>query len=84
MIKDHFYPVSLQKEKEIEFMQRHQWGMSVLEYTPKSMELSSLAPTFMADERLKMNCFEAGLNLGIKERMSMRYTLRMWICTTPW
>jgi len=36
------------------------------------MELSRFAPTFVADERLKMNWFEAGLNPTIKERMSVR------------
>jgi len=46
--------------------------MSVLKYTSKFMELSRFAPTFVADERLKMNRFEAGLNLTIKERMSVR------------
>ena len=55
LIKDHFYPVSLQKAKENEFMQPQQGGMSVLEYASKFMELSCFAPVFIADERLKMN-----------------------------
>jgi len=67
MIKDHFYPISLQKAKEGEFMQVQQGSMSVLEYTSKFME--RFAPAFVADERLKMNRFEAGLNLTIKERV---------------
>ena len=40
MIKDHFYPISLQKAKEGEFMQLQQGNMSVLEYASKFMELS--------------------------------------------
>ena len=46
--------------------------MSVLEYASKFMELSRFAPAFVADERLKMNWFEVGLNPTIKERMSIR------------
>jgi len=45
--------------------------MSVLEYVTRFMELSRFAPAFVADERLKMNRFEAGLNPTIKERMSV-------------
>jgi len=40
MIKDHFYPISLQKAKEGEFMQLQQGSMSLVEYTSKFMELS--------------------------------------------
>ena len=72
MIKDHFYPTSLQKAKEGEFMQLQQGNMSVLEYDSKFMELSRFAPAFVANERLKMNRFEAGLNPIIKEKMSVR------------
>jgi len=47
----------------------------VLEYASKFMELSHFPPTFVADERLKMNCFKAGLNPDIEERMSVcQYT----------
>jgi len=71
MTKDHFYPISLQKAKEGELMQLQQGNMSVLEYASKFMELSQFAPAFIADEKLKMNWFEAGLNPTIKERMSV-------------
>ena len=46
--------------------------MSILEYASKFMELSHFSPVFVADERLKMNRFEAGLNPTIKERMSVQ------------
>jgi len=36
------------------------------------MELLRFTPAFVADERLKMNRFQAILNLIIKERMSVR------------
>ena len=72
MIKDHFYPISLQKAKEGEFIQLQQGNMSILECASKFMELSRFAPTFVIDKRLKMNRFEAGLNPTIKERMSLR------------
>ena len=41
----------------------------MLEYASKFMELSSLTQASVADERLKMSRFEAGLNPNIKERM---------------
>ena len=57
MMKDHFYPTSLQKAKEGVFVQLQQGNMSILEYVSKFMELSRFAPAFLADERLKMNRF---------------------------
>jgi len=71
IIKDHFYPTSLQKAKGNEFIQLRQGNMSVLEYASKFMELSRFAQAFVAEERLKMNWFEARLNPTIKERMSI-------------
>jgi len=53
-------------------MQLQQGSMSVLEYASIFMELSRLAPAFVANNRLKMNWFEVGLNPTIKERMSVR------------
>jgi len=44
--------------------------MSILEYASKFMELSQFALAFVADDRLKINRFKAGLNPTIKERMS--------------
>jgi len=56
-------------------MQLQQGNMSMLEYASKFMELSHSAPAFIADERLKMNWFEASLSPTIKERMSVsQYT----------
>ena len=46
--------------------------MSVLEYASKFMGLPRFASAFVADKRLKMNQFEAGLSLAIKERISVR------------
>ena len=75
MIKDHFYPISLQKAKEGEFMQLRQGNMSVFEYASKIMELSRFSLPFIADEKLKMNRFETRLNPATKERMSVhQYT----------
>jgi len=47
-----------------------QGRITVLEYASKFMKLSRFAPACIADEMLKMNRFEARLNLGIKEKMS--------------
>jgi len=68
----HFYPISLQKAKESEFMQLQHENMSVFEYASKFMELSRFAPTIVTDERLKRNRFEAGLKPTIKQRISVR------------
>ena len=49
--------------------------MSVLEYASMFMELFRFSPAFVADEKLKMNRFKAGLNPDIKGRMSVcQYT----------
>ena len=53
-------------------MQLQQGNMSVLKDVLKFMELSRFTPEFVANERMKMNRFEARLNLTIKERMSVR------------
>ena len=42
--------------------------MSMLEYV---IELSHFVPTFVVNQKLKMNYFEAGLNPNLKERMLM-------------
>ena len=50
--------------------------MSVLKYASKFTELSRFFPAYVANERLKMNQFRAGLNPGLKEKMAVRhYTL---------
>ena len=57
--------------------------MSVLEYASKFIELSHFAPTFLVDEKLKMNHFEVGLNPNIKERMSVpQYISYKDLCDT--
>jgi len=61
--------MSFQKDKEDKFVRLQQGRMTVLEYASKFMELFHFAPAYVADEKLKMNWFEAGLNLGIKEKM---------------
>jgi len=35
------------------------------------MKLSRFAPTYVADERLKMNQFGVGLNPGLKEKIAV-------------
>jgi len=71
LIKDHFYPMSLQKDKENGFIQLQQGGISVLEYASRFMEFSHFASTFVVDKKLKMNHFEVELNPNITERMSV-------------
>ena len=45
----------------------------MLEYASKFMELSHFSPTYVTDERLKMNRFGAGFSLGLKEKMVARH-----------
>ena len=45
LIKNCFYPISLQKEKEKEFLELEKGRMSVLQYAFKFMELSHFDPT---------------------------------------
>jgi len=50
--------------------------MSVLEYAFKFMELLCITPAYVADKKLSMNRFEVGINLSLKERISVwHYTL---------
>ena len=74
LIKDYFSPLSLEKAKENEFMQLQEGRMSALEYASMSkfMELSCFSPALMANERMKIYCFEVSLNPGIKGRMSVQ------------
>jgi len=46
---------------------------TILEYASKFIELSHFALAYIADEKLKMNRFEAKFNPGIKEKMSVRH-----------
>jgi len=69
--KNHFCLVSHQKAKEDEFIYRQQGKISVLKYASKFMELSCSSPDYVADEKWKMNQFEAEFNLGLKEQMSV-------------
>jgi len=43
----------------------------VVEHASKFIDLSRFSLAFVVDEKLKMNHFEAGLNLNLKERMSV-------------
>jgi len=72
-LKKCFYPVFLQKAKEDEFIRLQQGNISILEYASKFIELSRFAPPHVADEKLRMNRFEAGCNRGLKENMLVRH-----------
>jgi len=48
--------------------------MSVLEYAFKFIKLSRFTLAFVADEKLKMNLFEPGLNLNIYSMSVCQYT----------
>jgi len=45
--------------------------MSVLEYAFKFMELSLFGPTYVADEKLKINLSKTALTLNVKKKISV-------------
>ena len=65
-MKNHFYPMSLQKAKEKEFLELEQETMSVLQYASKFIEVSGYPPTYVAKETLRMNRFESRLDHKLK------------------
>lgn len=70
LLKSCFYPVSLEKAKDDEFVHLQQGRRSVLEHASKFVELSHFAPVYVADKKLRMDRFEAWLNPILKEQMS--------------
>ncbi|XP_056691642.1 uncharacterized protein [Spinacia oleracea] len=75
LMRDKFYPPSLRKQKEDEFLHLQQGTMSVLEYANKFMELSRFAPDLVSTEQSRMNRFERGLHLKYQDRLStQRFT----------
>ena len=65
--------MSLQNTMEDKFIFMQQGKMSVLDYASKFMELSHFAPAYVADEKLRMNHFVAGVNRSPKEWTSIQY-----------
>jgi len=82
MLRNRFYPVSVQKAKEDESIRLQQGRMTVLEYASKFMELSRFALTCVADEKLKMNRFK-GLTQESRRRCLCDIIHHMRIYTTP-
>ncbi|XP_057248862.1 uncharacterized protein LOC130590443 [Beta vulgaris subsp. vulgaris] len=77
LMRDKFYPPSLRKQKEDEFLHLQQGTMSVLEYANKFMELSRFAPELVTSEQSRMNRFERVLlresqNSNFKRRNDWR------------
>ena len=69
-MRNQLYPQSLQLQMESEFIHLKQRRMSVLEYAVKFNELSRFAPDMVSTDRQKMNRFEDGLNLDLRDRLS--------------
>uniref|UniRef100_A0A803KRW7 RHOMBOID-like protein n=1 Tax=Chenopodium quinoa TaxID=63459 RepID=A0A803KRW7_CHEQI len=75
LMRDRFYPLSLRRQKEDEFLHLQQGTMSVLDYANKFMELSRFAPELVSTEQSRMNRFERGLHLKYQDRLSsQRFT----------
>jgi len=55
LLKNCFYPLSLQKGKEDEFVHLQQGKISTMEYASKVIELSRFSPIYVTDKKLRMN-----------------------------
>ena len=70
-LRAQFYPVTLQRQKEKEFMELKMTGsMTILQYASKFTELSRFAPEIVASERMKMRRFEEGLAFYIRNQLA--------------
>jgi len=73
LLKNYFYPISLQKVQENEsyaiIIRENQSARVVLLSLWNSLDST---PASMAYEKLKMKCFEAGLKPNLKVRTSVR------------
>lgn len=58
--KEKYFPVVVQEQKEIEFLELQQGIMSVAEYKAKFVELSRFAPHMVEDEARKAYKFKRG------------------------
>ena len=57
----------MSENKIIKFINLHQGGMSVLEYSLKFNKLSKYAPSLVFDPRDEMSCFVTGVSDDLKE-----------------
>ncbi|KAL2901112.1 Activity-regulated cytoskeleton associated protein 1 [Bienertia sinuspersici] len=69
-IRNQFYMQSLQLQMESEFVHLKQRKMSVLEYAVKFNEPARFALDMVSTDRERMNRFEGGLNLDLREHLS--------------
>jgi len=60
----------MQKQKQREFLTLKQENMLVMEYANKFMELSKLAPEYLATDRMRMLRFEEGLAFYIRNQLA--------------
>jgi len=70
-LRAQFYPVTLQRQKEKEFIELKMTGnMTIIQYASKFTELSRFALDFIASERMKMRRFEEGLVFYIRNQLA--------------
>ena len=66
-LRQQFYPPSLQRKKENEFLHLRQGLMTVIEYSCKFNELSRFASDIVSKESVRASRFFEGLNLKIQK-----------------
>ncbi|KAL6964052.1 hypothetical protein U1Q18_052446 [Sarracenia purpurea var. burkii] len=71
LFDEKYYPVVVQKQKQVEFLTLEQKGMTVAEYEAKFAELSRFAPQHITTEADKVTLFESGLRPAIRSRVAI-------------
>ena len=66
-LREQFYPLSLERKKENEFLHLRQGHMTLIEYSSKFNELSRFATDIVSTEKVRASRFFKGLNLKIQK-----------------
>ena len=68
---DEYFPTCMKNEMEMKFFGLRKEGMSVSKYLSKFLKLSRFSPPQVDTESMKCQRFQEGLNLQIRENVSL-------------
>ena len=71
LLNDQYYTHFHRDQKRQEFFRLRQWGKSVTEYETELRQLVEFVPEMAESEEYLCSKFEEGLNLDIREKMSV-------------